>query len=84
MESPPFAPLIKDRSVRAFNIATLALVIAGAILLGLAGQFQFDLIARICGGTDTLAARALYASIGLSGLWQLVWLATHKPVAQLV
>lgn len=70
--------------MRVFNIATMALVIAGAIIFGLAGLFQFDLVAHVCGSSDSTSGRALYALIGLSGLWQLAWLATHKPTAQLV
>ncbi len=70
--------------MRVFNIATMALVIAGAIIFGLAGLFQFDLVAYACGSSDSTMGRALYAFIGLSGLWQLAWLATHKPTVQLV
>lgn len=70
--------------MRVFNIATMALVIAGAIIFGLAGLFQFDLVAYVCGSSESPLGRALYALIGLSGLWQLAWLATHKPTAQLV
>ena len=50
---------------------------------GLIGQFQIDLIGLAC-GIDSPWPRAVYALIGLSGLWQAIWLATHKPTAQLV
>jgi hypothetical protein len=69
--------------VRAFNIATMIMVLFGAICLGLQGQFQIDLIGLAC-GIDSPWPRAVYALIGLSGLWQAIWLATHKPTAQLV
>lgn len=69
--------------MRAFNIATLIMVLFGAICLGLQGQFQVDLIGLGC-GADSMWPRAIYALIGLSGLWQAIWLATHKPTAQIV
>ncbi|WP_197973945.1 DUF378 domain-containing protein [Stenotrophomonas sp. CFBP 13725] len=69
--------------MRAFNIATLIMVLFGAICLGLQGQFQVDLVGMVC-GAESAWPRAVYALIGLSGLWQTVWLATHKPRAQLV
>lgn len=70
--------------MRAFNIVTLIMVLFGAICLGLQGQFQVDLVGLICGDASSPWPRAVYALIGLSGLWQAVWLATHKPRAQLV
>lgn len=73
----------RGNAVRAFNIATMIMVLFGAICLGLQGQFQIDLIGLAC-GIDSPWPRAVYALIGLSGLWQAVWLATHKPTAQLV
>ncbi len=74
---------LQGKAVRAFNIATLIMVLFGAICLGLQGQFQVDLISWAC-GTDSLWPRAIHALIGLSGLWQAAWLATHKPHAQRV
>jgi len=73
----------RGNAVRAFNIATMIMVLFGAICLGLQGQFQIDLIGLAC-GIDSPWPRAVYALIGLSGLWQAIWLATHKPTAQLV
>lgn len=46
----------------------LALTIIGAINWGLIGLFNFDLVATIFGGQDSLAARIVYSLVGLAGL----------------
>ncbi|MEK5444101.1 MULTISPECIES: DUF378 domain-containing protein [unclassified Fredinandcohnia] len=55
----------------------LALVIIGAINWGLIGFFQFDLVAAIFGGQDSILSRIIYSLVGLSGLYSLVLL--FKP-----
>ncbi|WP_010283679.1 DUF378 domain-containing protein [Bacillus timonensis] len=55
----------------------LALVIIGAINWGLIGFFQFDLVAAIFGGQDSLLSRIIYSLVGLSGLYSLMLL--FKP-----
>ncbi len=47
----------------------LALVIIGAINWGLIGFFQFDLVAAIFGGQDSVISRIIYALVGLGGLY---------------
>ncbi|MBU6081491.1 MULTISPECIES: DUF378 domain-containing protein [Allobacillus] len=47
----------------------LLLVIIGAINWGLIGFFQFDLVASLFGGQDSLLSRVVYALVGLSGLY---------------
>lgn len=49
----------------------LALIIIGAINWGLIGFFNFDLVAAIFGGQDSLLARIIYALVGISGLYAL-------------
>lgn len=49
----------------------LALMIIGSINWGLVGVFQFDLVAALFGDM-TPAARAVYALVGLAGIWGLV------------
>jgi uncharacterized protein len=46
----------------------LLLVIIGAINWGLIGLFNFDLVAAIFGGQDSLLSRVIYSLVGLSGL----------------
>ena len=47
----------------------LSLVIIGALNWRLVGLFQYDLVAGICGGAATVAARIIYAVVGIAGLW---------------
>ena len=47
----------------------LLLSIIGSLNWGLVGIFQFDLVAWLFGGTDSVVSRILYTVIGLAGLW---------------
>lgn len=49
----------------------LGLVIIGAINWGLIGFFNFDLVATIFGGQQSLLSRIVYALVGISGLYSL-------------
>ncbi|MDD4036410.1 MAG: DUF378 domain-containing protein [Bacilli bacterium] len=46
----------------------LVLTIIGAINWGLVGLFQFDLVASLFGGMDTVLSRIVYSLVGLAGL----------------
>ena len=50
------------------NIA-LILSIIGGINWGLIGLFQFDLVAWICGGQDSIFSRIIYSIVGLAAIW---------------
>ena len=54
------------------NIATLILVIVGALNWGLVGLFQFDLVAALFGGQQAALSRIVYVLVGLAGLYQFV------------
>ena len=58
--------------MKALNIATLTLVIVGAVNWGLIGFFQFDLVAALFGGQDAALSRIVYGLVGLAGLYQIV------------
>ena len=45
------------------------LSIVGCLNWGLVDIFQFDLVAWLFGGSDSLLARIIYTVIGLAGLW---------------
>ncbi len=49
----------------------IALIIAiiGGLNWGSIGLFQFDLVAWICGGQGSLAARIIYTVVGLAAIW---------------
>lgn len=59
---------------KALNLATLALVIIGALNWLLVGAFEFDLVAAITGdefGETNAISRIIYILVGLSGLAQI-------------
>ena len=58
--------------MRVINIATLVLVIVGALNWGLMGLFQVDLVATLFGGPQAALSRIVYILVGLSGLYQIV------------
>ena len=47
----------------------LILVIIGALNWGAIGLFQFDLVAFVGGGVDSLFARIIYTIVALAGIW---------------
>ena len=51
------------------NKLALIVTIIGALNWGSIGLFQFDLVAWICGGVATLAARIIYTLVALGGIW---------------
>ena len=51
------------------NKIALAIAIIGTINWGLVGLFSFDLVAWICGGAATIAARIIYILVALAGIW---------------
>ena len=47
----------------------LAIAVIGGINWGSVGLFQFDIVAWICGGSDTVLSRIIYTLVGISALW---------------
>ena len=45
------------------------LSIIGCLNWGLVGIFQFDLVAWLFGGVDSLLSRIIYILVGLAGVW---------------
>lgn len=48
--------------------AALVLTIIGALNWGLIGLFQFDLVASLFGGQDSMLSRIVYTLVGIAGL----------------
>ena len=48
---------------------SLILSIIGCVNWGLVGIFQFDLVAWLFGGVDSLLSRIIYTLVGLAGVW---------------
>ena len=49
----------------------IAMIIAiiGSLNGGSVGLFKFDIVAWICGGQTSIAARIIYTVVGLAGIW---------------
>lgn len=54
--------------MRAIQIIALVLVIVGAINWGLIGLFDFNLVALIFGGAESMLTKVIYILVGVSGL----------------
>ena len=63
--------------MKAVDIIALILIIIGAIIWGLIGFFQFDLVAAIFGDMSTFS-RIIYAIIGIAGLYSISFFARDK------
>jgi uncharacterized membrane protein YuzA (DUF378 family) len=57
--------------MKGLDVITLILVIIGAIVWGLIGLFDWNLVDAIF-GVGSVVSRIIYILIGLSGLWQLM------------
>jgi uncharacterized protein len=72
--------------MRALNAITLVLLIVGGLNWGLVGLFQFDLVAALFGGSDSVLSRLVYILVGVSALWQIKPLfqsfSSSEPVSQ--
>lgn len=51
------------------NKLALIITIIGALNWGSIGLFQFDLVAWLFGGADSLFARIVYTVVALAGIW---------------
>ena len=47
----------------------LTLLIIGGINWGLVGIFNFDLVAWLFGGNDSIISRAIYIIVAISAIW---------------
>ena len=62
------------------TIIAFSLVIIGAIVWGLVGIFNFNLVALIFGAGDAaIVSRIIYSLVGVSALWLLLVWAIYHP-----
>ncbi|CAM5797011.1 MULTISPECIES: DUF378 domain-containing protein [Brevibacillus] len=59
----------------------LILVIIGALNWGLIGLFQFDLVATLFGGENSLVSRIVYTLVGLAGIYSIKFLVGDRERA---
>lgn len=57
------------RKLNAVDWAALAILIIGGLNWLLVGLFQFDLVANLFGGQDSLLSRIVYILVGLSAIY---------------
>ena len=63
-----------------FDKIALLLLAIGGINWGSIGIFKFDIVAWICGGQDSIAARIIYTIVGLAAIWCLSFLFREKSI----
>ena len=47
----------------------LILTVIGALNWGSIGNFNFDIVAWLCGGTMSVVSRIVYTIVALAGVW---------------
>ncbi len=47
----------------------LTLLVIGGVNWGLVGLFEFDLVAWLFGGSDTILSRVVYILVAISAIW---------------
>ena len=70
--------------MRTLSTVALVLVIVGGLNWLLVGLFQFDLVAALFGGADSVLSRIVYVLVGLAALymlWDLVAGRSRRTVA---
>lgn len=55
--------------MRAINVIALTLLIVGGLNWGLFALFDFDLVAGLFGGPDTVLANIVYCLVAASAIW---------------
>lgn len=66
--------------MKAFDTFAKILVIVGGLNWGLVGLFQFDLVAALFGGQDSMMSRIVYSLVGIAAVFLAIRWAT-KPEA---
>lgn len=57
------------KPLNAMDWIALTLLVVGGINWGLVGLFQFDLVANLFGGQDSLISRIVYIAVGLAAVF---------------
>ena len=66
------------------TIIAFVLAIVGAVVWGLVGIFDFNVVAAIFGaGAEAVVSRIIYTLVGVSGLWLILYWAIYKPFREI-
>lgn len=57
-----------EDNMKVTQIIALIITIIGAINWGLIGLFDFDLVASIFGGTNSMVSKTIYSLVGFAGI----------------
>lgn len=60
------------RSLNGLDWTALVLLIIGGLNWGLVGLFQYDLVAGLFNGSDSIVSRVIYTLVGLAAVYVLV------------
>lgn len=70
--------------MRTTSIIAYTLVIIGAIVWGLLGIFDFNLVALIFGaGSGAVVSRIIYSLVGISALWLIFYYLCCRPTRRM-
>lgn len=56
-------------NMRIVDKIALFLLVVGGLNWGLVGLFRFDLVAWLCGGSESVISRIVYVLVALAALW---------------
>jgi uncharacterized protein len=62
----------KEPGMHTINVVTHILLIVGGLNWGMVGFFQFDLVAALFDGQNSVLSRLVYSLVGISAVWQLI------------
>ncbi len=62
------------------SIIAFILVIVGALIWGMVGIFNFNLVAFLFGaGNEAVVSRIIYSLVGVSALWLIFYAIVYRP-----
>lgn len=64
-------------------VIAFILVIVGALVWGMIGLFDFNLVSLVFGaGNGALVSRIIYSLVGISGLWLIFYWIAYNPFSR--
>lgn len=58
--------------MRALDIISMVLLLVGGLNWGLVGLFDFDLVAALFGGDDSIVSKIIYTLVGLAAVYEII------------
>lgn len=57
--------------MKTLDVIAAVLLVVGGLNWGLVGLFQFDLVAALFGGVDSVLSRIVYTLVGFAAIYQI-------------